>query len=158
VGEVLIRAPYTLQEYHRAPQLTEKAFFGDWLRTGDVGYKLKTGHLFLVDRMKDMVISGGMNVYSSEVEDVLHAHPGVDAAAVVGVPDSDWGEAVHAYVVGPHAPESELLIDFCRDRLARYKVPKAITRVDRLPTTPYGKIDKKALRATWLGVNGGEIA
>jgi len=158
VGEVLIRAPYTLLEYHRAPDLTEKAFFNSWLRTGDVGYQLDTEHLFLVDRIKDMVITGGMNVYCSEVENVLHTYPGVDAAAVVGIPDPDWGEAVHAYVVGRQSLDSQDLIDFCRERLAKYKVPKVVTQITRLATTPYGKIDKKALRRSWIDSNGGEAA
>jgi fatty-acyl-CoA synthase/long-chain acyl-CoA synthetase len=156
IGEVLLRAPYTLREYHAAPELTAQAFVSDWLRTGDVGYQTGTGHLFLVDRKKDMIITGGMNVYSSEVEQVLHEHPMVDAAAVVGVPDSDWGEAVHAFLVGAEGLRADELLQFCRSRLARYKVPKALTRIGELPTTPYGKIDKKVLRAAWLRANTGD--
>ena len=156
VGEVLLRAPYTLREYHLAPELTDQAFFDDWLRTGDVGYQTETGHLFLIDRKKDMIITGGMNVYSSEVEQVLHEHPMVDAAAVVGVPDSDWGEAVHAFLVAAKGLKTGELLEFCRSRLAKYKVPKALTQIAELPTTPYGKIDKKALRAAWLRANTGD--
>ncbi|MDJ0865089.1 MAG: AMP-binding protein [Myxococcota bacterium] len=156
VGEVLLRAPYTLLEYHRAPELTEQAYAGDWLRTGDVGFLTKTGHLFLVDRKKDMIITGGMNVYSSEVEQALSLHPSVATAAAVGVPDEDWGEAVHAFVVVRESAAADALIEFCRGRLARYKVPKGLTLVEALPTTPYGKVDKKALRRDWLRHRGGE--
>jgi fatty-acyl-CoA synthase/long-chain acyl-CoA synthetase len=155
IGEVLLRAPYTLREYHAAPELTAQAFVADWLRTGDVGYQTETGHVFLVDRKKDMIITGGMNVYSSEVEQILHEHPRVDAAAVVGVPDPDWGEAVHAFLVSDQGLRDAELIEFCRSRLAKYKVPKALTRIEELPTTPYGKIDKKALRARWIRANTG---
>ena len=150
VGEVLLRAPYTLREYHLAPELTDQAFFDDWLRTGDVGYQMPSGHLFLVDRKKDMIITGGMNVYSSEVEQVLHEHASIGSAAVVGVPDADWGEAVHAFFVPREGVEAAELLHFCRGRLAKYKVPKGFTPVEALPTTPYGKVDKKALRADWL--------
>jgi fatty-acyl-CoA synthase/long-chain acyl-CoA synthetase len=156
VGEVLLCAPYTLREYHLAPELTDQAFFDDWLRTGDVGYQNETGHLFLVDRKKDMIITGGMNVYSSEVELVLHEHPMVRTAAVVGVPDSDWGEAVHAFLVATEGLRADELLQFCRSRLAKYKVPKALTQIEELPTTAYGKIDKKALRAAWLRANTGD--
>jgi fatty-acyl-CoA synthase/long-chain acyl-CoA synthetase len=96
-----------------------------------------------------------MNVYSSEVEQVLHEHPMVRAAAVVGVPDSDWGEAVHAFLVSSEDLEADEVLAFCRGRLAKYKVPKAITRIGELPTTPYGKVDKKALRAAWLRTQTG---
>ena len=158
IGEVLLRAPYTLREYHAAPELTAQAFCDDWLRTGDVGYQTDTGHLFLVDRKKDMIITGGMNVYSSEVELVLHEHPMVRAAAVVGVPDPDWGEAVHAFFVATEGLRAEELLQFCRGRLAKYKAPKGVTQIEELPTTPYGKIDKKALRAAWLHANTGDEA
>jgi fatty-acyl-CoA synthase/long-chain acyl-CoA synthetase len=158
VGEVLLRAPYTLREYHLAPELTDQAFFDDWLRTGDVGYQIPSGHLFLVDRKKDMIITGGMNVYSSEVEQVLHEHASIGSAAVVGVPDADWGEAVHAFFVPREGVEAAELIDFCRGRLAKYKVPKGFTPVEALPTTPYGKVDKKALRADWLRDHMGDKA
>lgn len=153
VGEVLLRSPYTLLKYHRAPELTEQAYVGDWLRTGDVGRLAKTGHLFLVDRKKDMIITGGMNVYCSEVEQVLQQHPSVAAAAVVGVPDDDWGEAIHAFVVTKEKVEEYELLGFCRNELAKYKIPKGLTSVDALPTTPYGKVDKKALRRGWAAID-----
>jgi len=154
VGEVLIRAAYTMREYYRAPELTEQAYVADWLRTGDVGYLAKSGHLFLVDRKKDMIISGGMNVYCSEVEQVLQSHPSVGSAAVVGLPDADWGEAVHAFVVARGTVECDDLDAFCRGQLAKYKVPKGLTFVEALPTTPYGKVDKKALRRKFTPLPG----
>ncbi|MEO1190895.1 MAG: hypothetical protein AAFY02_04015 [Pseudomonadota bacterium] len=115
--------------------------------TGDVGYLGPSGHLFLVDRAKDMIITGGMNVYSSEVENALAEHPAVKQAMVIGVPDADWGEAVTAFVVATQeVPEADLLAH-CKLRLARYKVPKSIAFVTDLPLTAYGKPDKKAMRA-----------
>lgn len=156
VGEVMLRSPYTLREYYDAPELTEQAFFSDWLRTGDVGFQVPSGHVFLVDRKKDMIITGGMNVYSSEVEQVLHEHPEIETVAIVGVPDADWGEAVHAFFVSTRDPESGEILDFCRDKIAKYKVPKGLTQLEKLPTTPYGKVDKKALRALWLRDNTGD--
>lgn len=156
VGEVMLRSPYTLREYYGAPELTKQAFHIDWLRTGDVGFCAPTGHLFLVDRKKDMIITGGMNVYSSEVEQVLHEHPAIETVAIVGIPDADWGEAVHAFVVPKGDAEQSELLDFCRDKLAKYKVPKGVTRLEELPTTPYGKIDKKVLRALWLRDDKGD--
>jgi fatty-acyl-CoA synthase/long-chain acyl-CoA synthetase len=99
-----------------------------------------------------------MNVYSSEVEQVLHEHASIGSAAVVGVPDADWGEAVHAFFVPREGVEAAELLHFCRSRLAKYKVPKGFTPVETLPTTPYGKVDKKALRADWLRDHMGEKA
>jgi len=154
VGEITARAPYTLREYHRAPELTAAAYRDGWLRTGDLGYQSESGHVFLVDRAKDMIISGGMNVYSREVEEALLAHPGVVAAAVFGVPHADWGEAVHAVVVARAAenPDAAAILRHCRERLAAYKVPKTIRFAAELPLTAYGKIDKKRLRAPyWEG-------
>ena len=150
VGEVLLRAPYTLRKYHNAPDLTAAAFSGEWLCTGDVGYQNETRHLFLVDRKKDMIITGGMNVYSSEVEQVLFTHPKISAAAVIGVPDDDWGEAVHAFLVADEAIDFTELKHWCREKLGGYKTPKRFTTIDALPTTAYGKIDKKALRQRWV--------
>jgi fatty-acyl-CoA synthase/long-chain acyl-CoA synthetase len=155
-GEVVARSPYTLERYHDDPERTAEAYDGAWLRTGDLGYLDEAGYLFLVDRAKDMIISGGMNVYSSEVENAVQEHPGVRQVVVIGVPHDDWGEAVHAVVVpaggaGPPLTEAQL-IAHCRDRLARYKVPKSVEFVDAVPVTAYGKPDKKALRARhWAG-------
>jgi len=146
VGELQVRSSYTMQEYYTETELTEAAFDGDWLRTGDVEYQNESGHIFIVDRTKDLIISGGMNVYSKEVEEVLVSHPNIHAAAVIGVPDADWGEAVHAFIVVDEAPDPADVKTYCDSKLGKYKTPKSFCAIESLPTTPYGKIDKKALR------------
>lgn len=154
VGELITRGPHMMPGYWRRPQETAEAIRNGWLYTGDMAYADEQGYLYLVDRKKDMIISGGMNVYSAAVEKVVAAHPAVAQVAVIGVPDDYWGEAVRAVVVlrpGMQATADEI-ISFCRERLSRYEVPKAIDFVSQLPLTPYGKIDKKALRAPfWQG-------
>jgi fatty-acyl-CoA synthase/long-chain acyl-CoA synthetase len=152
-GEVCLRSPYTLQEYVGDPESTRLKFLGDWIRTGDVGVIDEAGYLYLKDRKNDMVISGGMNVYCREVEDVMAEHDQVRAVAVIGIPHDDWGEAVHACVVRTDDGLSESdLIRWSRMRLAAYATPKTVEFVDSLPETPLGKIDKKALRAPyWEG-------
>jgi fatty-acyl-CoA synthase/long-chain acyl-CoA synthetase len=150
-GEVAARTPYTMAGYHGLPEATDKALHGGWLHTGDIGYLDERGYLFLLDRRNDMIISGGMNVYSSEVEAALRGCPGVAQAAVVGVPHPDWGEAVVAYVVpeadGPDL-DTEALKAHCRAALSAYKRPKAFHILEALPLTAVGKIDKKSLRAS----------
>ncbi len=148
VGEVQLKSPYTMSEYYREPEKTRDAYCGDWLRTGDLGYQLASGHFFLVDRSKDMIISGGLNVYSSEVEAVLNQHPDIDDVAVIGVPHADWGEAVHAVIVSKSDAclSPQHLRTFCETKLASYKVPKSASRIEQLPVTKFGKTDKKALR------------
>lgn len=145
VGEVEVRSPYLLEEYFRDPKTTDASLREGWLRTGDIGF-LKDGYLFLVDRAKDMIITGGMNVYSTEVEAALRAHPAVAEAAVIGLPDADWGEAVTAAVVARGSVAEAELKTFSRGRLSAYKTPKRILFLDQLPLTAYGKIDKKELR------------
>lgn len=119
-----------------------------WLFTGDIGRLDDDGYLYLLDRKNDMIISGGMNVYTSEVEGAIVDVPGVQQVAVVGVPHPDWGEAVIAYVVADEHDVgiTERVIAACRTDLAKYKVPKQVHVVSELPTTVFGKIDKKALR------------
>jgi acyl-CoA synthetase (AMP-forming)/AMP-acid ligase II len=148
VGEVLVRGPNVMRGYWNLPEETAEALRGGWLHTGDLGRVDAEGYLFIVDRKKDMVISGGENVYPREVEEVLHEHPGVQEAAVVGVPDPRWGEALKAFVVpapGP-PPAVEDLQEHCRARLAKFKCPKAYAFVDALPRTGTGKVLKRALR------------
>jgi long-chain acyl-CoA synthetase len=135
--------------YHKLPDATATAFVdGGWYRTGDAGYLDEDGYLYLYDRVRDMIVSGGENIYPVEVENVLHEHPGVRDCAVIGVPDVQWGEAVKAIVVSE--PETSLdgpeLIAFARERIAGYKVPKSVDFVDALPRNPSGKILKKELR------------
>lgn len=146
IGEVAVASPYLLLEYYRNVEATREALQGRWLHTGDLGYLDASGYLFLVDRAKDMIISGGMNIYSIEVEEVLRQHPAVRDAAVIGTPDADWGEAVTAFVT-VRGPVKEIeLRSFAKNILSAYKVPKRIVVIDDLPVTKFGKIDKKALR------------
>jgi long-chain acyl-CoA synthetase len=126
-----------------------------WLYTGDLGYYDKIGNIYLVDRKKDMIISGGENVYPREVEEVLYQHPAIEEAAVIGVPDAYWIEIVHAVVVlkqGASADEKGI-IDFCKEKLARYKSPKSVNFVETLPKNPQGKILKRELRKLYPGGN-----
>jgi fatty-acyl-CoA synthase/long-chain acyl-CoA synthetase len=145
VGEVEVRSPYLLREYFKDAAATAAAVDDGWLRTGDLGY-LDNGYLFLVDRAKDMIITGGMNVYSSEVETALREHETVREVAVIGLPDADWGEAVTAVVVREGETSSAALRAFAKNLLSAYKVPKTIVFADELPLTTYGKVDKKRLR------------
>jgi len=148
VGEILARGPMIMQGYWRNPEATASALREGWLHTGDAGRMLPDGHLFIVDRLKDMIISGGENVYCAEVEAALRSHPRVRHAAVIGVPDARWGEAVHAAVVmaddaGATADE---LRAWCRERLAGYKCPRGITFLGELPLSAAGKVLKNVLR------------
>ncbi|MCX6386168.1 MAG: AMP-binding protein [Solirubrobacterales bacterium] len=153
IGEVCIRAAYTMDGYLGDDEATAGRFFDDWLRTGDIAAFDEAGYLYLKDRRSDMVISGGMNVYTAVVERVVAETPGVAQAAVIGVPDPDWGEAVHAVIVvdSPTVGQAEVL-EHCRDRLAKYMRPKSVEVIDAMPLTAYGKMDKKALRKRhWAG-------
>jgi acyl-CoA synthetase (AMP-forming)/AMP-acid ligase II len=155
VGEVCVRGGQFMREYWRKPEETEAAFAGGWYHSGDAGYVDDEGYLFLVDRTKDMIVTGGENVYSTEVEQALAAHPAVAQAAVIGVPDEVWGEAVHAVVVlkPEHAASETELIEHARGLVAGYKVPKAVTfRDEPLPLSGAMKVLKRELRAPfWEG-------
>ena len=149
VGEVWLRAPNVMAGYFDRPEETAAALpGGGWLRTGDGGYLDEEGYLFLTDRIKDMIVSGGENVYPIEVEEALAQHADVVEAAVLGVPDERWGEAVKALVVVRRGSslEPEELIAFARERLAGYKLPRSIGFVEELPRTPSGKVLKRELR------------
>jgi len=152
VGEITVRSPFTLAGYYKEPEKTADAHWGEWLRTGDVGYQAESGHVFLVDRSKDMIISGGMNVYSTEVEDVVQRHPMVGQVVVIGLPDEDWGEAVTAFVVpAPGDFDPDAVLAFAKEELAKYKTPKRVIQIDAVPVTAYGKANKKALRKDYWG-------
>ena len=154
VGEICVRGPIVMQGYWNKPEETAKAFRHGWLYTGDMARRDADGYLYIVDRSKDMIISGGFNVYPREVEDVLATHPAVASSAVVGVPDEKWGEAVRALVVlraGASATAEELMA-LVRERKGPVHTPKAIDFVDALPVTGLGKLDKKTIRARyWQG-------
>jgi long-chain acyl-CoA synthetase len=155
VGEVWTRSPYNMAGYWAKDSDTEATIDADgWLRTGDAGYFDAEGYLYLHDRIKDMVVSGGENVYPAEVENVLLAHPAIADAAVIGVPDERWGETVKAIVVlGPGQVLDETgVIAHCRDTLAHYKCPTSVETTEVLPRNPSGKILKRELRAPyWAG-------
>jgi len=150
IGEICLRAPYTLERYLDDAGATRAKFLGDWIRTGDVGLMDHDGYVYLKDRKNDMIITGGMNVYGREVEDVLSAHPHVASVAVIGIPHPDWGEAVHAVVVAARfGLTAEGLLAWAKPKLSAYAAPKSVEFVDSLPETPFGKIDKKTLRAPY---------
>jgi long-chain acyl-CoA synthetase len=163
VGELWTRSPYTMLGYWQKPDETLATIDSErWLRTGDAAYMDEDGYLFLHDRIKDMVISGGENVYPAEVENALLSHPAVVDAAVIGVPDDRWGEAVKAIVVRTPNPAdddrvsdevlSAEIIEHCRERLAHYKCPKSVDFASSLPRNPSGKILKRELREPfWKG-------
>ena len=149
IGEVVVRGDVVMAGYWKQPEATSETLRGGWLHTGDVGSFDDDGYLTLRDRSKDLIISGGMNIYPREVEEALLHHAGVRSVAVVGGPDPEWGEAVVAFVVpadGGAPPPVELLDRTCLDRIARYKRPKDYRFVDALPTNNYGKVVKRELQ------------
>lgn len=143
-----------MESYWKMPEQTEETLGGGWLHTGDIARADEEGYLYIVDRKKDMIVTGGFNVYPREVEDALTSHPGVAMAAVIGVPDAKWGEAVTALVV--RRPDSTVasdeLIRLVKERKGGPQAPKSVEFIDALPLTAIGKVDKKVLRARyWSG-------
>ncbi|OBB40520.1 long-chain-fatty-acid--CoA ligase [Mycobacterium sp. 852002-51961_SCH5331710] len=146
-GELWFRTPQLMKGYHNKPEATAEAITDDgWFRTGDIGRIDEEGYIFVEDRLKDMIISGGENIYSIEVERVIAEHPAVTDVAVIGVPDDKWGEVVKAVVSVEDSVTPEEIITWCRERLAAYKCPKTVDITDELPRNPTGKILKKELR------------
>jgi len=155
VGELWTRSHQNTIGYWNNPAATAEAITPDgWFRTGDAGYVDADGYIYLHDRVKDMIVTGGENVYPAEVENVLMKHPGVADVAVIGVPDERWGETVKAIVVPASDTPSEAdLIEFARGRLAGYKLPKSVDFAEVLPRNPSGKLLKRELREPyWRGV------
>jgi long-chain acyl-CoA synthetase len=148
VGEIIVRSKHIMVEYWHKPEETSKTLVNGWIHTGDMGYYDDEGYIYIADRKKDMIISGGENVYPREVEDVLYEHPAVLEAAVIGIPDPYWVEKVHAVVVTKKgvSTTAEELTAFCKKRIAGYKAPKTVEFVDSLPKNPAGKILKRELR------------
>ena len=147
-GEIVLRGPKVFAGYWRDPDATERAFAGGWFHTGDIGVVDEDGYVYIVDRLKDMIVSGGENIASSEVERVLYEHDAVVEAAVVGRPDDRWGEVPVGYVVLTESATTtaEELIELCRSQLAKYKVPRDVFFIDALPRNPSGKVLKRELR------------
>jgi long-chain acyl-CoA synthetase len=148
IGEILIKSKRNMTGYWRNSEATDKAIKDGWLYTGDMGYYDENGFIYIADRKKDMIVTGGENVYPKEVEEVLYRHPAVMEATVIGIPDKYWVERVQALVVlrqGANATAEEV-IDFCKEHIAHYKAPKGVEFVESLPKNPQGKILKREIR------------
>jgi len=153
-GELCIQGPSVMQGYWKQPELSDATLAGGWLHTGDIGVRDGDGRFFIVDRKKDMVVSGGFNVFPREIEDVIATHPAVSSVAVIGVPDDKWGEAVKALIVRrpDAAVEADEIVALVRERKGSVYAPKSVEFLESLPMTPVGKADKKVLRARyWEG-------
>jgi long-chain acyl-CoA synthetase len=155
VGEIAVKGPNVMAGYWNKPEETAVALRGGWMHTGDMGYLDEDGFLTIVDRVKDMIITGGENVYSAEVENVIYQYPGVALCAVIGIPDEKWGERVHAVVVPKdgHTLTADELLQHCRQHIAGYKCPRSVDiRTDPLPMSGASKILKRELRQPfWEG-------
>jgi acyl-CoA synthetase (AMP-forming)/AMP-acid ligase II len=152
IGELFSQSATVFNGYWNRPEETDASFRDGWFSAGDLARMDEEGFLYIVDRKKDMILSGGVNIYPRDIEEVLYAMPGVIEAAVVGVPDEKWGEAVCAFVrTGPDRPDADAIVAYCRDRMAPHKVPKSVQYVDAIPRNAAGKVLKKDLRVTWKG-------
>ncbi|WP_374723178.1 class I adenylate-forming enzyme family protein [Peribacillus tepidiphilus] len=157
-GEIIAKTPYNMTGYYQNPEQSNKTLKDGWLYTGDLAYMDENDYIYLLDRKKDIVITGGLNVYTTEVENAIQNHPGVSQVAVIGLPHSDWGEAITAFIVRKNESVSaESILEHCRNELSSYKRPKKIEFIDSIPLTPYGKIDKKALRKPYWELMGRNI-
>ena len=151
VGEIIAQSDSIMVEYWNRPEETREVLIDGWLHTGDLGYYDEKGFIYIVDRKKDMIVTGGENVYSREVEDVLYTHPAIAEVAVIGVPDPVWVERVHAVIVlkADATLKEHEIIAFCKEHLASYKAPKSIEFLESLPKNPQGKIVKKEIRSKY---------
>jgi acyl-CoA synthetase (AMP-forming)/AMP-acid ligase II len=154
MGEIVVRGEVVMKGYWRNPKATAETLRGGWLHTGDLGVMDEKGYVYILDRAKDMIISGGENIYSREIEDIILLHPAVHEVAVIGVPDETWGEAIKAIVAlkeGQKATKEDI-INFCKEHLASFKKPKSVEFIDAIPKNPYGKVLKRELREKyWAG-------
>ena len=159
VGELTCRGPNVMKGYYKDKQATREALKGGWLHTGDLARMDEEGFIYIVDRKKDMIVSGGENIYPREIEEVLYHHPKIQEAAVIGVPDQVWGESVKAMVVlkkGETIEEKEV-VEYCKNHLASYKKPKSVEFVEDLPRNPSGKVLKKTLKEKYIHQKGEEL-
>jgi long-chain acyl-CoA synthetase len=154
MGEIVVKGEVVMKGYWRNPLATSETLRGGWLHTGDLGVMDEKGYVYILDRAKDMIISGGENIYSREIEDIILLHPAVHEVAVIGVPDETWGEAIKAIVAlkeGQKATKEDI-INFCKEHLASFKKPKSVEFIDAIPKNPYGKVLKRELREKyWAG-------
>jgi acyl-CoA synthetase (AMP-forming)/AMP-acid ligase II len=158
VGEIWVKSDANLQSYYNLPEETAKNLTDGWVHTGDAGYVDAEGYLYLKDRIKDMVVSGGENIYPVEVENAIANHPSVLDVAVIGIPNETFGESLLAFVVlrDGAAMNAHELVEFCRDKIAGYKIPRQLEIISEMPRNPSGKILKKELRKPyWEGVSRG---
>jgi len=154
MGEIVVRGEVVMKGYWRNPNATADTLRGGWLHTGDLGIMDERGYVYILDRAKDMIISGGENIYSREIEDVILKHPAVHEVAVIGVPDETWGEAIKAIVALKQNQKAtqEEIINFCREHMASFKKPKSVEFIEEIPKNPYGKVLKRELREKyWAG-------
>ncbi|WP_426415138.1 acyl-CoA synthetase [Aestuariirhabdus sp. LZHN29] len=151
IGEVIVKGPNVMLGYWNKPEATAEAIQNGWMHTGDAAWMDDGGYIYISDRLKDMIISGGENIYSVEVENVLMQHPSIAACAVIGIPSSEWGEAVHAVLVSADGNELDVqeVRQHCREQIAGYKIPRSVEWIDTLPLSGAGKILKTALRKPW---------
>jgi O-succinylbenzoic acid--CoA ligase len=150
-GEILVAGPTVIPGYLGRPDATAEAIRGGWLHTGDIGRLDPDGYLYVLDRRDDLIVTGGENVYPAEVESVLVAHPDIAAAAVVGIPDPEWGQAVAAALVTTDGVDTAAIDAWLRDRLAAYKLPRRYITLDTLPMTANGKVQRHLVRERFLG-------
>ena len=153
-GEIVVQSPNIMLGYWKRPEITAETITNGWLHTGDIGRQDEEGYIYIVDRKKDMIVTGGFNVFPKEIEDALHEHPSVAMAAVIGVPDEKWGEAVKALIkLKPgHRANADEIIGFCKSRKGSLITPKSVDFVESIPLTPLGKPDKKTIRNRyWTG-------
>lgn len=156
VGELIIRAPLLMKGYWSKPEATAEALRGGWMHTGDAAYRDEDGYFYIYDRLRDMIVTGGENVYPAEVENAIFGHPDVQDVAVIGVPHEQWGEAVKALVV-PKAgisPNADAIIAWARERIANYKAPKSVDFIEAIPRNPSGKILRRELRKPYWEASG----
>ena len=148
IGELFSTSPYLFNGYWKRPDETKEALVDGWLTVGDMARQDEDGYLYIVDRKKDMVISGGINIYPREIEDVLYNHPHIEDVAVIGVPDEKWGESLKAFIVtnNPDELQSEDVLSFCEQNISKIKTPKIIEFIDTIPRNANGKVLKTALK------------
>ncbi|MCY1424390.1 Long-chain-fatty-acid--CoA ligase [compost metagenome] len=160
VGEIIVRGPNIMQGYWNKPEETASALRDGWLFTGDGAYMDEQGYLFIVDRLKDMIVSGGENVYSAEVENAISSHPAVAQCAAIGIPSDKWGESVHAVIVlkPEHSASEEQIVAHCRERIAGYKCPRSVEFREAMPLSSVGKILKNELRKPYWESHSRNIA